>query len=118
MRACGAPVESKILSRLNIGTPLANRYSRVIRPMPPQYYEMAMASHTKDGEIAFEIIHVNRMVKDPKGQKKVVATGRYESKTAELFLIDKKTGKAILPEKHELLTTRIIIEKVEKPMRP
>ena len=116
--ACYHAVRLQVLRHLNPTVPTYNRFSRVVRPMPPQYYDMAVKSHGEDGTVSFEILHFNRLVKTSKPQRNVVATGTFQSKNGTVFLVDKNTGKLIAAAEHPLVKNSRIEKLPENRLQP
>ncbi len=100
-QACYVAIQSQILQHINPEVSQANRFSRVLRPMPPQYYTHKIVSENTDGIIAFEIIHINRM--NPSPTPVVVATGTFNSKTSELLLKNNQSGESVMASEHPLI---------------
>jgi hypothetical protein len=99
--ACHAAIDSQILRHINQEVSQVNRFSRVVRPMPPQYHTHQIVSVNADDMIEFRITHVNRMLAKPAAV--VVATGTYNSRTGELLLEDDQSGKSIAASAHPLV---------------
>ena len=100
-QACYVAVQSQILQHINPEVSQANRFSRVMRPMPEQYYTQKIVSENAEGMIEFEIIHINRMVLNT--TQVVVATGTFNSKTGELFLKNNQNGESVMASEHPLI---------------
>ncbi len=69
--------------------------------MPAQYYTHKIVSENAEGMIAFEIIHINRMITNP--TQVVVATGTFNSKTGELLLKNNHSGESMMASEHPLI---------------
>jgi len=100
-QACYVAIQSQILRHINPEVSQANRFSRVLRPMPPQYYTHKIGSEDAEGMIAFEIIHINRMISNT--TQVVVATGTFNSKTSELLLKNHQNGESLNASEHPLI---------------
>jgi hypothetical protein len=98
---CNVAIESQILDRLNPEISIASRYSRVRRPMPPQYYTAKIINENAEGIIEFQITHINRMIQEP--TQVVVAKGTFNSKTGVLLLKDDASGEYVVASEHSLL---------------
>ena len=94
-------IESQILKHINPEISQADRFSRVKRPMPAQYYAGSIVSENADGMIAFQINYIDRM--NVKPSSVVVATGTYNSKNGELLLKDDQSGEFVVASAHPLL---------------
>jgi hypothetical protein len=100
-QACYVAIQSQILQHINPEVSRADRFSRVLRPMPAQYYTHKIVSENAEGMIAFEIIHINRMITNP--TQVVVATGTFNSKTGELLLKNNHSGESMMASEHPLI---------------
>ena len=100
-QACSVAIQSQILQHINPEVSRADRFSRVMRPMPAQYYTYKIGSDDAAGMIAFEIIHINRMISNP--TQVVVATGTFNSKTGELLLKNNQSGESVMASEHPLI---------------
>lgn len=100
-QACYVAIQSQILRHINPEVSQANRFSRVIRPMPTEYYAHKIVSENAEGMIEFQITHINRMVAKP--TPVAVATGTFNSKTGELLLKNDQSGESVAAAEHPLL---------------
>lgn len=100
-QACYVAIQSQILQHINPEVSQVDRFSRVMRPMPAQYYTHKIVSENAEGIIAFEIIHTNRMISNP--TQVVVATGTFNSKTGELLLKNNQSGVSVMASEHPLI---------------
>jgi hypothetical protein len=100
-QACYVAIQSQILQHINPQVSRANRFSRVLRPMPEQYYTHKIVSENAEGMIEFQIWHINRMISNP--TQVVVATGTFNSKTGELLLKNHQSGKLVMASEHPLI---------------
>jgi hypothetical protein len=100
-QACYLAVESQILRYINPEVSRADRFSRVLRPQPMEYYTHKIFSENAEGMIEFQIIHINRMITTP--TQVVVATGTFESKTGALLLKNEQSGESVIAAEHPLL---------------
>lgn len=92
-------VQVQVLKHLNPKVPISQRFSRVLRPMPRQYYDSEIARSGKGGIVEFYIMHNDRM--DPeKPLRTRFASGKFNSRTGEVFLLDSARGKYVLAEEH------------------
>jgi hypothetical protein len=97
-----AAVQNQVLQHLNPKVPIAQRFSRTLRPMSSKYYDSEIVSHSKDGITEFNVRHIDRS--DPKKPKTAVfASGKFNSKTNEVFLVDAATGKYVPALEHPLI---------------
>ena len=66
-------VYNQVLQHLNPKVPLAQRFSRTLRPMPSKYYDSEIVRQGKDGVVLFNVRHVDRS--DPKKPTTAVFAG-------------------------------------------
>jgi hypothetical protein len=100
-QACYVAIESQILRHINPEVSQASRFSRVIRPMPTEYYAHKIASENTGRVIEFQIVHINRMIVPP--TQAVEATGTFDSDNGELLLKDERGEKFVPASEHPLL---------------
>lgn len=100
-QACYVAIQSQILQHINPELSRADRFSRVMRPMPQQYYTHQIVSEDAEGMIQYEIIHINRMTLNP--TQVVVATGTFNSKTGLLLLKNQHNGESVMASEHPLI---------------
>jgi hypothetical protein len=100
-QACYVAIESQILQHINPEVSRLDRFSRVKRPMPAQYYAGSNVSENAEGMIAFQINYIDRMALKPSSV--IVATGTYNSKNGELLLKDDQSGEFVVASAHPLL---------------
>ncbi len=100
-QACYVAIESQILRHINPEVSQADRFSRVMRPMPAEYYVAKIVSETAEGMMEFQVTHINRVLE--KSTQVVAATGSYNSKTGELLLKNDQTGGFAVASEHPLL---------------
>ena len=101
--ACYQAVEANILVHLNPEVSFADRFSRVARPIPEKYYSAVITSQDVEGVIGFEIVFTDRRIMTTTSPKVVIATGKYNSKNSELFLMDDQTGEPVAAAEHRLV---------------
>ena len=99
--ACYVAIESQILSHINPEVSGADRFSRVMRPMPAQYYTATITGENAEGIMEFQITHINRVIQ--KSTQVVVATGSFNSKTGKLMLKDDQSGEFVAASEHPLI---------------
>jgi hypothetical protein len=102
--ACYVAIESQILSHINPEVSTADRFSRVMRPMPDEYYVASLTGENTEGVIGFQITHINRIIQ--KSGTNVAATGSYNSKTGELLLKNDHSGEFVPASQHPLLNKK------------
>ena len=100
-QACYVAIDSQILKHINPEISQADRFSRVLRPMPKQYYAHKIVSENAEGVIQFQITHINRMIAKPTAV--VVATGTFNSESGELLLKDDPSGEFVVASEHPLI---------------
>ncbi len=98
-------IQNRILNHINPQVLQADRFSRVLRPMPAAFHYAKIVSENADGVIEFQIFHINRMVE--KTTEVRVATGSYAGKNGELMLKDDENDKWIPPTEHPLLKRKL-----------
>lgn len=102
---CYQLVHQQVLVHLNPQSSILNRFSRVMRPAPMQYYDVVVNPEMKDEIVHYEITFFDRRVMGKKSPKLVVAKGTYNSKSNQLFLFDEETEKMVPVAEHRLVTT-------------
>lgn len=103
---CYAAVNQQVLAHLNPKVPVTERFSRVMRPMPMQYYATEIVGNSEGDTVDFRIVHFDRTIQDGQGGKTLVTTGQFNGKTTEVLLMDASTGKLVPAAKHPLICKR------------
>lgn len=99
-------VHQQVLEHINAKMPVSDRFSRVLRPMPMQYYASEIVSGGEDGMVDFRIVHFDRTIQDKQNGRTLVTTGQFNSKTGEVLLMDAITGKFVPAAQHSLILKR------------
>lgn len=95
-------VEQQVLQHLNPKIPVSERFSRVLRPMPSQYYAAEIVKNGEDGMIEFRIVHMDRLIQE--NQKPTfVVTGQFNGGSGEVFLMDAASRKYVPAAAHPLI---------------
>lgn len=99
-------VYQQVLEHINAKMPVADRFSRVLNPMPMQYYASEIVSRGEDGMVDFRIVHFDRSLRDKQNGRKLVTTGQFNSKTGEVLLMDAIKGEFVPAAQHPLILKR------------
>lgn len=102
-----AAIHEQVLRHFNKEVPIPNRFSRVLRPMPGQYYSSEIVSKSEDGIVEFNVVFIDRM-KLGKQQPTVIANGQFKSETGEVLLKDKESGNYLPASEHPLINKKPI----------
>lgn len=95
-------VQNAVLAHLNAKVPLPDRFSRVLRPMPTQYYDCELVGIGDDDAVAFRLVHWDRS-QPGKPVRTVITTGKCNHATGEVLLKASPDGGLVPAMRHPLL---------------
>lgn len=100
-----AAIEEQVMRHLNQGVQFQNRFSRVLRPLPEQYYSSELVSKSEDGIVEFNLVLINRL-KPVKPPYNVIARGKFKRETGEVLLKDQENGNYLPASEHPLINKK------------
>ena len=98
-------VEDKVLGHLNAKLSIFDRFSRVKRPMPIQYYECEVVGIDDEGVVAFRLVRWDRS-KPGKPARDVISTGTCNHVTGEVLLKTAPERGSVPASRHPLLVRK------------